>query len=243
MPQKSRQFGNYFYCPKNPRNKKIFFSQKIRAVILFNYLISYLFCDHINKNRSKTLCWSMTGPTRPKQQPRPTILCWFCVDPATIFSSSECETIFIAFHCGALSTTKGLCPCTIQHNDLKFSILHAYYLFYPPNIFQIGRPHVLVTTARATRLQKRGGNTAVTSRQIALAPRTLIWLRYAYIDMYPFVSIEGGTCSRNYVYSVIVSSLVCYLCWWWTWRLFQNPTDKWSYEGVSWWSWVTRHRP
>ena len=34
---------------------------------------------------------SMTGPMRPKQHPRPTILCWFCVDPATVFSSSECS--------------------------------------------------------------------------------------------------------------------------------------------------------
>ena len=32
----------------------------------------------------------MTGPTWPKQQPRPTILCWFSVDPATVFSSSVC---------------------------------------------------------------------------------------------------------------------------------------------------------
>jgi hypothetical protein len=30
----------------------------------------------------------MTRSTRPKQQPRSTILCWFFVDPATIFSSS-----------------------------------------------------------------------------------------------------------------------------------------------------------
>jgi len=30
----------------------------------------------------------MTGSTRPKQQPRSMILCWFSVDPATVFSSS-----------------------------------------------------------------------------------------------------------------------------------------------------------
>ena len=68
----------------------------------------------------------------------------------------ECESIFIAFHCGTGSTPICLCPCAIQHNDLKFTIVHVYYLLHPPNIIQIGRPRVLVVTARATRLQKRG---------------------------------------------------------------------------------------
>ena len=68
----------------------------------------------------------MTRPTRPKQQPRPMILCWFCVDPATVFSSSA--TIFIGHIYNWSNTVYGyLVDDYMEKNFTQFCASNGLY--------------------------------------------------------------------------------------------------------------------